>query len=326
MMNLLKKPYDSVYVRWGLALSIDAREVAMTTVGGETKVNPFPLSMTRALEPLYGPLVPFVESYTFDDGYQPFDKDWTRNTLEYLKTQKNIKDLPETLEKAREYLGIGWWKYDPQKAAELFQKAGLKKDANGKWLLADGKPWVINMAIYGDYNKLYQRQGLGIAASWEKSGLTVNVRQYPQGEFSEINLYNDRFEVQVSNMQCPFTTQLHRDYVEFQKKYILPLDSKERRQGNRARWSNDTVDRLAARLDSMDPNTPEYLEAGRTILREMIVDLPFIKVQEVPTTMAQNETYWTNWPKKEHFNTIPYLWWSSFKYQLLDLKPVSAKQ
>jgi peptide/nickel transport system substrate-binding protein len=184
---------------------------------------------------------------------------------------------------------------------------------------------VINFAIPGDYNKLYQRQGLAIAAAWQKSGLAVNVRQYPQGEFAAVSLYNDRFETQAASMQCPFNLKLHRDYVEFQKQFILPLDSKERRTGNRARWANDTVDRLAAQIDQMDPNIPQYLQAGQTILREMIIDMPFIKVQEVPTTMAQNETYWTNWPKQNRFNTVPYLWWSSFKYQLLDLKPTGAK-
>jgi peptide/nickel transport system substrate-binding protein len=324
LMNLLKTPYNSRDVRWGLALSIDARDVGMATVGGETKVNPFPLSMTDALKPLYQPLVPWVESYTFADGYQPFDKSWTQKTLEILKTQGQVKDLPTTLEAAKEHLGIGWWKYDPQKAAELFQKAGLKKDGSGKWLLPNGTPWVINFAIPGDYNKLYQRQGLAIAAAWQKSGLAVNVRQYPQGEFGEISWFNDRFETQSASMQCPFNLKLHRDYVEFQKQFILPLESKERRAGNRARWANDTVDRLAAQIDQMDPNTPAYLQAGQTILREMIIDMPFIKVQEVPTTMAQNETYWTGWPKQNRFNTVPFLWWSSFKYQILDLKPTGA--
>ncbi len=108
-------------------------------------------------------------SLSFDQSVQPFDKLQTRQAFAYLldrgaitkvgqpvggspsetttgmvKAAGDVLITPETHDQLNPYA------HDPAKAEQLLTEAGLTKGADGKWLLADGKPFtVIMQAVTG---------------------------------------------------------------------------------------------------------------------------------------------------------------------------------
>ena len=86
-----------------------------------------------------------------------YDTEVAYRIAEWAEEQYNIEvEDPEAV------WGIGWWKYDPQKAEDLLLKNGFSKDQNGKWLLPDGTPWNISIIAPVSYTHLdvYKRQDL----------------------------------------------------------------------------------------------------------------------------------------------------------------------
>ena len=71
----------------------------------------------------------------------------------------------------------------------------------------------------------------------------------------------------------------------------------------------------------MDQSQPEYLQTGQQIIQEMIQQMVYINMMNIPTTIPTNETYWTNFPKMDNAYAVPYTWWSSFKKILVTIKP-----
>jgi peptide/nickel transport system substrate-binding protein len=72
---------------------------------------------------------------------------------------------------------------------------------------------------------------------------------------------------------------------------------------------------------SMDQSQPEYLQTGQQIIQEMLGQMVYINMMNIPTTIPTNETYWTNFPKMDNSYAVPYTWWSSFKKILATIKP-----
>ena len=73
----------------------------------------------------------------------------------------------------------------------------------------------------------------------------------------------------------------------------------------------------------MDMSQPEFLEAGQEVIKEMIQNMYFINMMNIPTTIPTNETYWTNFPKQDNGYAVPYTWWSSFKNILANIEPAA---
>jgi peptide/nickel transport system substrate-binding protein len=103
-------------------------------------------------------------SLSFDQSVQPFDKVQARQAFAYLldrdaitkvgqpvggspsetttgmvKAAGDVLITPETHDQLNPYA------HDPAKAEQLLTEAGLTKGTDGKWLLADGKPFTVTM-------------------------------------------------------------------------------------------------------------------------------------------------------------------------------------
>ena len=73
----------------------------------------------------------------------------------------------------------------------------------------------------------------------------------------------------------------------------------------------------------MDQSTPEFLDAGRQVVQQMVQNMEYINMMNIPTTIPTNNTYWTNFPKQENAYAVPYTWWSSFKNILANIEPAA---
>jgi peptide/nickel transport system substrate-binding protein len=321
MINQLKSPFDQKEVRWALALATDLKAVSINALNGEVKVSPLPMVDTQILRPIYfTPILPFLREFALDDGYKPFDENFAKDFAEVLK-QMGLKDIPEGDEALSEAFGIGWWKHDPEQAAKLLEQAGMKKNKDGNWTLADGTVWEPQLVIPGDWNKVMQRMGFSIADSWRKFGIKVNARQADSAERQSVMNHNNQLEAVLTWYNCVFTPDYARAWRTTTEEYLTAPDSGDRITGNGLRWKNATVNALAGKLEEMDPLSEESREAGRTIMKEAVKDMPWIGLMNIPTTVPTNDYYWTNWPKQDNYYAVPYSWWSSVKSILTKLEP-----
>ena len=80
---------------------------------------------------------------------------------------------------------------------------------------------------------------------------------------------------------------------------------------------------MCIRDRAMDMSQPEFLVAGQDVIKEMIQNMYYINMMNIPTTIPTNETYWTNFPKQENAYAVPYTWWSSFKKILTNIEPAA---
>jgi peptide/nickel transport system substrate-binding protein len=311
LINLQKSPYDLEEVRWALALAMDLKTIGMNALSGEMIVNPLPIADTQILRPLYvEPLVPFLEEFTLDDGYKPFDPDFGADLAAMLE-EAGVD--PAELPADTTDFGVGWWKYDPEQAGKLLESVGFTKNADGNWLLPSGEEWIVQLTIPGDWNKVMQRTGFAVADSWRNAGIQVNVRQVENAENATIQRQNDLRDVQYQWMNCIFTPDWLGAWREIEPGHIKPADSSERNNGNRYQWDSETVYGLVEESLSLDPTSEEFQENGRLILKEFINDMSYLNMMNIPTTIPTNEYYWTGFPKADNYYAVPYSWWSSAK-------------
>ena len=223
-----------------------------------------------------------------------------------------------------ENFGLGWWKADPAQAEKLMNSVGMMKDAEGFYTLPDGSPWTLELVIPSDWNKVMQRVGFSIADSWTKAGFRVNARQVDNGEFNTVQDTNSLLQTMVNwSTSCVFNTNFVNNWRSFKAENLKPVDSSEPIIGNRARIDNQLIFDKIAEAGAMDMSQPEFLEAGQEIIKEMVTNMYYINMMNIPTTIPTNETYWTNFPKQENGYAVPYTWWSSFKKILANIEPAA---
>ena len=62
----------------------------------------------------------------------------------------SLKDqIPTDPAEIAKSFGRGWWKPNPQAAAELLERAGYSKKGD-KWFMPDGKPFAIKLMVEGE--------------------------------------------------------------------------------------------------------------------------------------------------------------------------------
>jgi peptide/nickel transport system substrate-binding protein len=317
LINMQKPPYDLKNVRWALALAMDLESITINAVSGEAIVSPLPMPSTQILRPIYfEPLQSWLEEFTLDDGYKPFNPNFGADMSATLG-EAGVTGLPEDPTD----FGIGWWNYDIEQAGKLLEAEGFTKNADGNWLLPSGEEWVVQLTIPSDWNKVMQRIGFAVADSWRTAGIQVNVRQVDSAEHNAVQQTNALKEVQFMWTNCVFTPSWMDAWRELEPGHIKPADSSEQNIGNRQQWENQTVFDLVAASKSLPQDSEEFYENGRLIMKEFIKDMSWINMMDIPTTIPTNEYYWTGFPKADNYYAVPYSWWSSAKEMVANIEP-----
>lgn len=317
LMNLQKPPYDTLEVRWALALSLDLASVGINSLSGEFIASPLPMVDQQILHDTYfEPMTPWLQELTLPDGYKPFNGNFGANlasTLESIGAQGIPEDTTA--------FGVGWWNYDVAEAGSLLESVGFTKNADGNWLLPSGEEWVVNLTIPGDWNKVMQRIGFSIADSWRTAGIQVNTTQVDNSEHGAVERTNDLRQVQLQWTNCIFNRNWLNSYQEFQPGLINPPDSQETNSGNRFQYDNEAVYELVAQGIQTEQETEEFYEIGREIMKHFVQDMAYINLMGIPTTIPTNEYYWDNFPKADNYYAVPYSWWSSAKEMVANVVP-----
>ena len=150
----------------------------------------------------------------------------------------------------------------------------------------------------------------------------MNARQVDNGEFTKVQNTNSLLTTMVNwSTSCVFNTNYLNSWRSFQKESLLDPNSTDAITGNADRITDPKVFDLITKASSMDQSTPEFVDTGRQIVQEMIQNMEYINMMNIPTTIPTNGTYWTNFPKADNAYAVPYTWWSSFKKILVNIKP-----
>jgi peptide/nickel transport system substrate-binding protein len=314
--NVSKAPYDNVEVRWALALATDIKSVSMATFGGMLRVSPIQVPPIAVLQENYHkPMTGWLKNFEISGGYKPFEDAYAKDIVEVLK-QQGIKDLPAN-DQLVDTFGVGWWKYDTEKASELLTKNGFTKKGD-QWIKPDGKPWQISINAPANFEVQSMRLAFAVADSWKKFGIDAVVQQMDSATFGTSNSTGE-FEVGSYWPACgllPDTTVImsgwHKQFV---------VENGKPAPGNTSRWSNDRVSELLDELGGMQSNDPRVIENITEINKEFVRELPFIPMFGTSKFVPVDTYYWEGFQTSENSFEGPWWWWSQFKYYLPHLKP-----
>ena len=101
----------------------------------------------------------------------------TRMRRNALRTDAKSRGyvFPDTPEFQAQAFGLGWYKFAPEIATKLLEKNGFKKNADGKWLTPDGKPWTINYLCGNILTNHDARNAAAAVQQWKKFGIDAEM-------------------------------------------------------------------------------------------------------------------------------------------------------
>src|SRR5262245_26995619 len=323
ILNQQKAPLDKVEVRWALALALDLQNVGINAMSGQFRAAAVPMADTQITRPaFFEPLQQWLKDLKLPDGYQPYNPNFAADMVAKLTEMGMEPSTLPTGDAVTQSFGLGWWKADPAEAEKLMNSVGYKKGADGFYAGPDGKTWEIELVIPSDWNKVMQRVGFSIADSWTKAGFKVNARQVDNGEFGNVQNTNSLLTTQVNWVtSCIFNTNYMNSWRSIQKENLKDPNATDQIIRNNARITDEKVFELIKQASSMDQSTPAFLDTGRQVVQQMVQNMEYINLMNIPTTIPTNNTYWTNFPKQDNAYAVPYTWWSSFKKILVTIKP-----
>jgi peptide/nickel transport system substrate-binding protein len=324
VLNQQKAPLDNPNVRWALALSLDLQSVGINSMNGQFRASAAPMPDTQITRPAYfEPMQQWLKDLKLSDGYQPYNPNFGNDMVKKLGDMgMDASALPKG-EAVTQNFGLGWWKADPAEASKLMASAGYAKGSDGFYSGPDGT-WQVELVIPSDWNKVMQRVGFSIADAWTKAGFKVNARQVDNGEFTRVQNTNSLLTTMVNwSSSCVFNTNYMNNWRTIQAENLKAPDSTDAITGNTPRITDQKVFDLITRASSLDQSSSEFTETGRQIVQQMIQNMEYINMMNIPTTIPTNGTYWTNFPKADNAYAVPYTWWSSFKKILVNIKPAA---
>lgn len=323
--NTFRKPYDLKDVRWALTLAIDYVEYLGIAVDYTGTMSPLLVPHLGSYpKDFIVPMQDFLKEFTIDVDGEPFtvyDPETPQRVVEAAKARGYT--FPEDQESIDKAFGLGWFKYAPDVADKLLIKHGFSRDADGKWLLPDGKPWKLAFLCGSDMTHPGTLNANAAVAAWKKFGIDAEV--YFSEASANLNSVGD-FDV---SSNWPATEawgagpDLYRFLNAYNSEYVKPLE--DTTNGHASRWSSPNMDAILKELRETDPADYEATVAVSIKgLKEGLAEMPGTPTFGYIGFIAWDQTYWENWPGSENPYSQPYTHWGPFKYMTPFLKPTGA--
>lgn len=312
-------PYDQWQVRWALALATDIKKVSLGTFSGMLRVSPLGVPPVAAVQNVYHkPLVERLKAMTLPDGYKPFDPNFAKDMAEMFKQQGVGADLPTTDDALVDLFGVGWWKYDVEEAGKLLESVGFKKDANGKWLLPDGKPWTIAINAPADFEVESGRLAFAVADSWTKFGVDTTANPLVSGSFWDASS-TGKYQAGSYWPGCAIGADIYPNVNFWHQKYIV--ETGKPAPGNQHRLKSDKIAAILDQLEKVTSDDPKNVELSKDLLMQMAQEMHWIPMFGTSKFVPVNETYFTNYPTADNYYEGPWWWWSNFKFIVANIQP-----
>lgn len=317
MINCDIEPYNQRDVRWAMALALDIVQVSMDTFSGQMRVSPLQMPPTTFMSNAYHKQMrQQLVDYTWEDGYQPFNKDYALELYEVLIDEGYDAVEGMTEEELIDLFGIGWWKHDEEKAEELLIKSGCERDAEGFWSY-NGERLSFEIISPSGFEAQSERLSYACASQWYDFGFDATVHA---AEASLFNSADDMGTYTVGSYwpACGVMKDLYSQLRGWHSKYYTPSGSVT--SGSTARFRSEKLDVI---LDKMAPlvSGDETYELSKEALMVFVDEAAWLPMFGTSKLVPTNSTYWTNYPDSENPYNGPWWWWSCFKFIVNEFKP-----
>ncbi len=310
-------PFDNVQVRWAMALSLDIVQASMDTFTGQMRVSPLCMPPTTFLSnAFHKPMRDELIAYTWDDGYQPFDKDYALELQQALLDEgiDTVKDMTE--DELIDLFGIGWWKHDAAKAEELLTGAGLSRDADGFWTY-EGERVSFEIIAPSGFETQSERLAYACQSQWYQFGFDVTVQASEAGFFHSVNGLGE-YTSGSWWPSCGVMRDLYTQLSGWNTKFYTPNGTVT--NGTFTRFRSEKLDEI---LNTMAPmaSGDETYELSKDALMVMADEVAWLPMFGTSKLVPTNSTYWTNYPDSSNPYNGPWWWWSCFKYIVTEIEP-----
>ena len=314
------EPFDQIGVRWAMALSLDIVQVSMDTFSGQMRVSPLCMPPTTFMsEAFHQEMRQQLIDYTWEDGYQPFDKDYALKLQETLLSEGYDIVADMTEEELVDLFGIGWWKYDTAKAEELMLEAGCERDSEGFWCY-NGERITFEIVAPSGFETQSERLAYACQSQWYEFGFDVTV-QASEASYFHNCASPGNYTAGAWWPSCGVMQDLYSQLRGWHSDYYRPIG--ENSVGSTTRFESERLDAI---LDEMAPlpSGEETYELSKEALMVMADEVAWLPMFGTSKLVPTNSTYWTNFPDSENPYNGPWWWWSCFKFIITELEPVAA--
>lgn len=119
-----------------------------------------------------------------------------------------------------------------------------------------------------------------------------------------------------------FAGDLLYNFYLYHSMFYKPIG--ESAWGYELRWTNPELDEIIDEMITLPPDDPRAIELVRQAYEIQREELPFIPIVEAKYAMVYGTKYWTGWPTDDNMYQVPYPWWPTTLFVVLNLKPVEA--
>ena len=211
-----------------------------------------------------------------------------------------IQDLIEKYE-----VGV----YDPQKTAQIMERKGWSRDADGFWS-RDNERFKIVIDIF----ELFRDITPVLTRQLERAGFDADFRMtsdaYTRLSQGEARVFMNG---QSGSVRDPYAT-----LRLYHSRFVQPTG---RPAEHFWRWSNPEFDRIVDQMVEVAPDDSRLVELFRQAMDIWLRELPSIPLIQWYHRIPHNETYWKNWPSAKNPYINSAYWHRVWLLVLLNLEP-----
>jgi peptide/nickel transport system substrate-binding protein len=323
LFNHQVKPFDSPDVRWALALLVDIKAVSMASYRGAATISAIGVPPTGLYGKYYfDPMEDWLKAFEIDTGkgkYKPYDSTLGQQIADMLRPSMGDQ-IPTDAKAIANAFGRGWWKPNPEVAAQLLTRAGFTKPG-AQWLKPDGTPFKITLLVEGEQRPVMTRAGTMIVQQWRQFGIDAQTQAYPSDFFPRIESGDYQAAIGWSVETWGGHPDLSFFLDSWHSEFLKPAGERQPPR-NRQRWKSAELDKIIEQIRKIGFDDPKGTELGQEYIKLAVKEMPIIPLMSYNVFTMMDTTYWTGYPSAETDPyTNPVSNWANTKYMFVKLKP-----